>query len=123
VIVSANECNESMSKSPNLQSDNFQQDNTTNNGVLQSQNKTFFTTLNLTEQYAHRNINEFINRCENDNEGFNFLQDSEIQSRQQAETIQNQQQNEQINFQTHQQSQNINFNPNEPQQKVGYHVS
>ena len=50
----------------------------------QQQKTTFFTTLNQAAEVAgqHRNINEFINRCENSDDGINFLQDSEIQSRQ-----------------------------------------
>lgn len=51
----------------------------------QQQPKTFFTTLNPATDLPsgqHRNINEFINRCENSDDGINFLQDSEIQSHQ-----------------------------------------
>ncbi len=62
------------------------------------QQKTFFTTLNPATDLPsgqHRNINEFINRCENSDEGINFLQDSEIQSRQQLHHQQQQQQHHQ----------------------------
>lgn len=99
IIVNPNECNEVMSKSPSLQ----QQTENINPDVnhQQQQTKTFFTTLNQSEQ---RNINEFINNCENDNEGINFLQDSEIQSRQQEQV------QDELNYETQptQQSQTMN---------------
>ena len=73
------------------------------------QKKTFFTTLNQPDNQTHRDIKEFINHCENDGEGFNFLQDSEIMSRQQ----QQEQQNVESTFQTQQQQENAfnTFNP------------
>lgn len=40
--------------------------------------RTFFSTLNPQDS-GNRNINEFLNRCENNDDGINFLQDSEIQ--------------------------------------------
>ena len=110
VIVSSSECAESLchSKSPSLQPQQTpqQQENVPQdfNGQTQ-QPKTFFTTLNQPEQ--QRNINEFINSCENSNEGINFFQDSELSSRQQQEKL-NQEQNE-MNFQN-QQGQGNNYN-------------
>ena len=73
------------------------------------QKKTFFTTLNQPDNQTHRDIKEFINHCENDGEGFNFLQDSEIMSRQQ----QQEQHNVESTFQTQQQQENAfnTFNP------------
>lgn len=56
--------------------------------------KAFFSTLNPQES-VNRNINEFLNRCENNDDGINFLQDSEIQiHKQQQEYKKNNQQNE-----------------------------
>jgi hypothetical protein len=48
----------------------------------QQQHKpTYFTTLNPTDlATSNENINEFLNRCENNDEGINFIQVSEIQS-------------------------------------------
>jgi len=100
IIVNSNECSEIMSKSPSLQpTENINAD--VNQQQQPQQTKTFFTTLNQSEQ---RNINEFINNCENDNEGINFLQDSEIQSRQQEHVP------DELNYETQatQQSQTIN---------------
>ncbi len=55
---------------------------------------------------AHRNINEFLNRCENNDDGINFLQDSEIQLRQrEQEQLQQQQQQQQNELVFQQQSQ------------------
>lgn len=83
--------------------------------------KTFFTTLPDVHGGQHRNINEFINRCENSDEGINFLQDSEIQSRhqqqqqqyqdQQLHHHQLQQQQHPDNYQTQMQPNNT-FNSN-----------
>lgn len=104
VIVSQSECTESLcqSKSPSLQPQSQQE-------YQQAQSKTFFTTLNQQDQQPHRNINEFINSCENNDEGLNFFQDSELQSRQQHEQIQ---QNE-MGFQAQQGQQQLNnFNSN-----------
>ena len=72
--------------------------------MTQSQKSSYFTTLNQPEQ---RNINEFINSCENNDEGLNFFQDSELQSRQQEQKQQNE-----MNFQgqQHNQQQEGNFN-------------
>jgi hypothetical protein len=58
----------------------------------------------------HRNINEFINRCENSDEGINFLQDSEIQSRQQLHHQQQQQQHHQ-----HHQAEQLQHQPQQQQ--------
>lgn len=86
VIVSSSECAESLchSKSPSLQPQQhiFEQPQHQDDQQQQQQEsqKTFFTTLNQPEQ---RNINEFINSCENNDAGINFFQDSELQSRQQ----------------------------------------
>lgn len=115
VIVSSSDCAESLcqSKSPSLQPQQQPQNEQMPNEMTQSQTKTFFTTLNQpTEQ---RNINEFINSCENNGEGLNFFQDSELASRQQHEQMQ-QQQNE-MNFQNQQSQQQENFNqlPNDMQ--------
>lgn len=70
------------------------------NGAENSHNKightskAFFSTLNPQES-VNRNINEFLNRCENNDDGINFLQDSEIQPHeQQQEYKKNNQQNE-----------------------------
>ena len=49
----------------------------------QQQSKAFFTTLS--DIPPHQNINEFLNRCGNNEEGINFLQDSEIQQEPQIE--------------------------------------
>lgn len=105
VIVSSSECAESLchSKSSSLEPQQKQQQLTEQQDMSQSQ-KTFFTTLNQPEQ---RNINEFINSCENNDEGLNFFQDSELQSRQQnqqQEQLNNLQQNE-VNFLNQQQNQ------------------
>jgi len=88
VIVTQSECVESLchSKSPSLQPG--QQEHT----YEQMQSKTFFTTLN--QPTVGQNINEFISNCENNGEGINFFQDSEL-SRQQQE----QQQQNEMNFQ------------------------
>lgn len=118
VIVSSSECAESLchSKSPSLQPQQTpqQQENVPQdfNGQTQ-QPKTFFTTLNQPEQ--QRNINEFINSCENSNEGINFFQDSELSSRQQQEKL-NQEQNE-MNFQN-QQGQGNNYNQEQNQNDI-----
>jgi len=81
---------------------------------------------------AHANINEFLNRCENDNEGINFLQDSEIILRQQQQQQQHQQQQHETqpseaDFQQQQQHQQSNFgnyaqevNPSEENQDDGF---
>jgi tRNA U34 5-carboxymethylaminomethyl modifying GTPase MnmE/TrmE len=53
------------------------------------QSKTFFTTLNPADLPAHGNINEFINRCENNDDGINFLQDSQINLKQLNQQIDN----------------------------------
>lgn len=103
VLVSSNDVNDNQSKSPSQQPQQ------------QAQTKTFFTTLNPADLPAHRNINEFLNRCENNDDGINFLQDSEIQLRQQQEQLQ---QNELV-YQQQQQPQggnNYNYNqdPNHP---------
>jgi len=92
VLVSSNDenlANHNQSKSPNNQS---------------AQAKTFFTTLNQADLPPHRNINEFLNKCENDDDGINFLQDSEIQLRQQQDHLN---QNE-LNY--HQQQQGGGYN-------------
>lgn len=113
VIVSSSECTESLchSKSPSLQPqqpthhepNSFEQHQQLQQQDLtqsqqQQQQKTFFTTLNQPEQ---RNINEFINSCENNDGGINFFQDSELLARQQHE--QQQQQHTDMNFQQQQQ--------------------
>lgn len=112
VIVSSSECTESLchSKSPSLQpqqhqeqtyqvTSSFEQHQQLQQDLTQSQQqqKTFFTTLNQPEQ---RNINEFINSCENNDGGINFFQDSELQSRQ----LEQQQQHD-MNFQQQHQQQ------------------
>ena len=102
VLVSTNDINENnQSKSPNQQ----------------AQAKTFFTTLNAADLPAHRNINEFLNRCENSDDGINFLQDSEIQQRQQQQQEHLQQQ--QNEYQQSGNNYNYNQDPNLPEgQKV-----
>jgi len=91
VLVTPNDVNDNLannqSKSPNQQ----------------AQPKTFFTTLNP-DLPPHRNINEFLNKCENNDDGINFLQDSEIQIRQQ-EQLQNE-----LNYQQQQGGNNFNYN-------------
>lgn len=67
----------------------------------QQQPKTFFTTIaadGLPQTGQHRNINEFLNRCENSDEGINFLQDSEIRQQQQqnSDNFQNTENNSQF---------------------------
>jgi len=108
VIVSSSECAESLchSKSSSVQPQvNPEQ-------VNDAQKKTFFTTLNQpTEQ--RQNINEFINSCENNGEGLNFFQDSELQARQ------NEQQNE-MNFQGQPQENNFNQQSAEMQKDQGF---
>lgn len=109
VIVSSSECTESLchSKSPSLQPQ--QQPQPEHHHTEQvpqdmSQQKTFFSTLNQPEQ---RNINEFINSCENNDGGINFFQDSELQ-RQQQEQMQHQQ--TEMSYEQHQQPQEGHFN-------------
>lgn len=132
VIVSSSDCAESLcqSKSPSLQPQQHteqlieqhteqlteqltEQQIDQQNEMTQSQTKTFFTTLNQPSE--QRNINEFINSCENNGEGLNFFQDSELASRKQHEQMQ-QQQNE-MNFQNQQSQPQENFNqlPNDMQ--------
>lgn len=110
VIVSSSECAESLchSKASSVQPQQVNSDQ-----VTDTQKKTFFTTLNQpTEQ--RQNINEFINSCENNGEGLNFFQDSELQARQVE-----QQQNE-MNFQGHPQENNFNQQPTENQKDQGF---
>jgi len=110
VIVSSSECTESLyhSKSPSLQPQQlhqetgYEQHQQLQQDLSQSQqHKTFFTTLNQPEQ---RNINEFINSCENNDGGINFFQDSELQSRQLE------QQHADMNFQQQQAQPQEQFN-------------
>lgn len=100
VLVTPNDINDNLannqSKSPNQQ----------------AQAKTFFTTLNPADLPAHRNINEFLNNCENSDDGINFLQDSEIQMRQQQ---QQQEHLNELNYQQQQQQGGNNFNYNQEQ--------
>jgi len=74
VLVSSNDVNDNQPKSPNQQ-----------HAQQQAQAKAFFTTLDAADLPAHRNINEILNRCENNDDGINFLQDSMIQHRQQEQ--------------------------------------
>jgi caprin-1 len=114
VIVSSSECAESLchsSKSPSLQPQTLngeqQQMPMPQDGMTQSQTKTFFSTLNQPAE-QRQNIKEFINNCENNGEGINFFQDSELSSRQQHE--QHFQQQQQQGHQNHQQHQGNDFN-------------
>ena len=75
MIVNASDVNDVLQKSPSQQQ-------TLNS---QAQSKAFFTTLS--DIPPHQNINEFLNRCENNEEGINFLQDSEIQHVEQVQQI------------------------------------
>lgn len=117
VIVSSSECAESLchSKSPSLQpQQQTQQENVQQDYTQTQQQKTFFTTLNQPEQ--QRNINEFINSCENNNEGINFFQDSELQTRQQQEKLQ---EKNEMNFQNQQgQVQENNFSQEQNQNDI-----
>jgi hypothetical protein len=103
VLVSSTDENlaNNQSKSPNNQ---------------QGQAKTFFTTLNQADLPPHRNINEFLNKCENDDDGINFLQDSEIQLRQQQDHLN---QNE-LNYQQQQGGNNFNYNQGMYAQKIEF---
>jgi hypothetical protein len=100
----------------------------------QTQSKTFFTTLNPADLPAHGNINEFINRCENNDDGINFLQDSQINMQQlgqqvdttyqQHHTQQSQSQPQsQINQQQQQQQQILHQTQQQPQEQLSniYH--
>jgi len=116
VLVSSNDVNDNQSKSPSQQQHQQLQQQ-----QQQAQTKTFFTTLNPADLPAHRNINEFLNRCENNDDGINFLQDSEIQLRQrEQEQLQQQQQQQQNELVFQQQSQpptggySYNQDPNHP---------
>jgi hypothetical protein len=115
VIVSSSECAESLchSKSASVEP---QSQSEVSQELAQSQSKTFFTTLNQPEQ--RQDINEFINSCENNGEGLNFFQDSELTPRQQ-EQLQQQQQNE-MNFQRTQHQENYNQQSNEMQKDQGF---
>jgi len=121
VIVSSSECAESLchSKSASVEP---QSQSELSQEMSQSQNKTFFTTLNQpTEQ--RQNINEFINSCENNGEGLNFFQDSELTPRQQEQLQQQQQQQQnEMNMQNQGQQHHENFNqhPNDMQKDQGY---
>lgn len=110
VIVTQSECAESLchSKSPSLQPGQQSEQMMTQE---QMQSKTFFTTLNQPAEQQHKNINEFINNCENS--GFNFLQDSELSARQQQEQQEQQQQqmNNDMQFQGQQQENQFNHQP------------
>lgn len=69
-------------------------------GGENSQNKaskTFFSTLNPQDS-VNRNINEFLNRCEKNDDCINFLQDSEIQQHE-MQHQNHQQENEHTNQQ------------------------
>lgn len=95
VLVNSNDFSDNTRQSPNMQQQ-------------APQTKAFFTTLNPTS-----NINEFL---QNNGEGINFLQDSEIQSRQQQEQPQQTQQQQAVdNFHSAPQQQTQEFTQNEGQ--------
>lgn len=92
--------NEQMYQQQNTSEDYILVSTTDYSGAENSHNKightskAFFSTLNPQES-VNRNINEFLNRCENNDDGINFLQDSEIQPHeQQQEYKKNNKQNE-----------------------------